>query len=590
MAIGRKKRENKIKLSKDAYQKAFRVFRFIKPYRAYFYIGILFLILSSLTAMAFPYLIGELFDAESGSGFTIFDFSPMNSIIVLLFLIFLAQSVFSFFRIYLFSIVTENALNDLRQFTFRHLIYLPIDFYNRNKVGEISSRLATDLNLLQETFNITLAEFFRQFITIIVGVTALFYFSYELAFTMLAIVPLLALFAVFFGRFIKQLSKDSQDAAASSNVVIEESLSGIAVVKAFTNELIEMGRYSASAQLVKKLSIKGAIWRGAFVSFIIFTIFGAIVFVIYRGINILETGELMSFLLYTVFLGASIGSLPELWAKIQKAIGATEKLMSLLEEEVEEMEDATDVVRIKGKVEFRDVHFSYPTRPDIEVLKGLNFSLEAGQTIALVGESGAGKSTISSLLLKFYTPSEGEILFDDISSASYDLHALRKQMAIVPQDVFLFAGSIRDNISYGKPGASEDEIVEAAKNANAWEFISSFPEGLQTLVGDRGVQLSGGQKQRVAIARAMINDPAILILDEATSSLDSVSEKYVQEALERLMKGRSSIVIAHRLSTVIHADNILVIKEGQIVEQGRHEDLIEKSGLYARLSKLQLGS
>jgi ABC-type multidrug transport system fused ATPase/permease subunit len=592
MAFGRKKREDKIKLSKEDYRQAFRIFRFIKPYRIYFSIGFIFLILSSLTAMAFPYLIGKLFDADSGSGlnFALFNLSPMTSIVVLLFFIFLAQSIFSFFRIYLFSIVTENTLNDLRQFTFRHLIYLPIDFYNRNKVGEISSRMATDLNLLQETFNITLAEFFRQFITIFIGLAALFYFSVELAFTMMAIVPLLAIFAVFFGRFIKRLSKESQDAAASSNVVIEESLSGIAVVKAFTNEAIEIGRYASSARSVKQLSIKGALWRGAFVSFIIFTIFGAIVFVIYRGISILETGELMSFLLYTVFLGASIGSLPELWAKIQKAIGATEKLMALLNEEAEDMDDSVTPLRVDGKIEFQNVHFSYPTRPDVEVLKGLSFSLEAGETVALVGESGAGKSTISSLLLQFYTPLKGGILFDNVPAKDYALHALRKQMAIVPQDVFLFAGSIAENIRYGKPDATDDEIIEAAKDANAWEFISSFPDGLETLVGDRGIQLSGGQKQRVAIARAMINNPAILILDEATSSLDSVSEKLVQDALERLMKNRSSIVIAHRLSTVQHADKILVLKNGQIVEEGRHDELIEKSGLYSKLSKIQLGS
>ena len=285
MAFGRKNKEEKVKLSKDNYKNAFRVFRFIKPYRAYFTLGFLFLILSSLTAMAFPYLIGKLFDAETGNGIQLelFDLSPMESIVALLFFIFLLQSIFSFLRIYLFSIVTENTLNDLRQSTFKHLIYLPIDFYNRNKVGEISSRMANDLNLLQETFNVTLAEFFRQFITILVGLLALFYFSAELAFIMLGVVPLLALFAVFFGRYIKKLSKESQDQAAASNVVVEESLSGISVVKAFTNEMIEVFRYNKSAELVKQLSIKGAIWRGLFVSFIIFTIFGAIVFVIYRG-------------------------------------------------------------------------------------------------------------------------------------------------------------------------------------------------------------------------------------------------------------------------------------------------------------------
>lgn len=589
MAFGRKNKDEKIKLSKEDYRKAFTIFRFIKPYRSYFIIGFLFLILSSLTAMAFPYLIGQLFDAETGTGLNLafFGLNKMESIVLLLFMIFFAQSIFSFFRIYLFSIVTENSLNDIRQNAFRHLVYLPIDFYNRNKVGELTSRMATDLNLLQETFNVTLAEFFRQFITIIVGLFALFYFSAQLALIMLAIVPLLVLFAVFFGRYIKRLSKESQDQAAASNVVVEEALSGIAVVKAFTNELIEMARYNRSAILVKQLSIKGAIWRGLFVSFIIFTIFGAIVFVIYRGISILETGELMSFLLYTVFLGASIGSLPELWAKIQKAIGATEKLMELFDIQTEEIIESADDIRVKGKIEFRDVHFSYPTRPDIEVLKGLSFTLEAGQTVALVGESGAGKSTISALLLKFYAPDSGEIYFDDQESGHYQLQMLRKQMAIVPQDVFLFAGSIAENIRYGKPDATDEELIEAAKNANAWEFISSFPEAMDTLVGDRGVQLSGGQKQRVAIARAMINDPAILILDEATSSLDSVSEHLVQEALERLMKGRSSIVIAHRLSTVQHADLILVLQEGQIVEQGKHDFLFNQNGLYSKLSKLQ---
>ncbi|MFI5204211.1 MAG: ABC transporter ATP-binding protein, partial [Flavobacteriales bacterium] len=382
---------------------------------------------------------------------------------------------------------------------------------------------------------------------------------------------------------------------AKSNHVVEESLTGIVNVKSYSNEWLEYGRYSTATANYKKLALKSAVWRGLFVSFIVFFLFGAIAFIIWQGVRLtgageLEMKELISFILFTVVLGGSFASVPELYSSLQKAIGGTERLMDILDEkpEVYQFDKPQQQLKLKGEVTFRDVHFHYASRPDVEVLKGINFKAAPGQQIALVGSSGSGKSTLMALLLRFYQPVSGTILVDGKEISSYDLTQYRNQLAFVPQEVILFGGTIRENIVYGKPGSTDEEIWLAAEKANAADFIRSFPEGLDTLVGDRGIQLSGGQKQRVSIARAVLRDPSILFLDEATSSLDSESEKLVQDALEKLMKGRTSFVIAHRLSTVRNADTILVLENGVIRETGNHGELVQlENGIYKKLSSLQ---
>lgn len=377
-------------------------------------------------------------------------------------------------------------------------------------------------------------------------------------------------------------------------------MQGISNVKAFANEWYEIQRYKNKIKEIVKIAIKGGQYRGYFASFIILCLFGCVVAVVWYGITLTIKGEvqgvgdLISFVLYTTFIGASFGGIAEMYAQIQKAVGATERVFELLEETPEEINanpKTTSLEKIKGNVAFQNVAFSYPSRKEVEVLKNVNFTAEFGQKIAIVGPSGAGKSTISSLLLRFYDITSGEILVDGKSIYDYDLENLRGNMSIVPQDVILFGGTIRENIAYGKPDASDEEIMLGAKQANALNFVEGFPEKFETLVGERGVKLSGGQRQRIAIARALLKNPSILILDEATSSLDSESEKLVQEALEVLMEGRTSIIIAHRLSTIRNADKILVLDNGKITEEGTHQELINlENGIYKNLSNLQFSN
>ena len=597
----KKTKEKREKLSKSSIKKAKKIFSFLKPYSAIFIIGWVFLFLSSLIGLAFPLLMGQLLGTGSSQESALssvlegMSISDVDSVAIGLFIVFAAQALFGFFRIIIFTYVTENTLRDVKQVAFGRLLYMPMNFFNQNKVGELTSRMSADIEKIQGVLSTTIAEFFRQIIIIVGGIVFLVLISWKLALIMLGTLPVMIIIAVVFGRFIRKLSKQAQDESAKSNATIEESLMGISNVKSFTNEVFMLNKYKKAINTIKALQIRSGLWRGVFASFIIFCLFGAIVFIIWQGLLMtqgpnpeLAEKDFFSFIMFTIMMGASLGSIADMYSNIAKAVGASEQLMKIIETENEsDLNIGTAKPDISGRVAFNNVSFHYPQREDVQVLKSISFESESNQTIALVGASGAGKSTIASLLLNYYPLTGGAIYFDGISNKDIDTEHLRAHMAFVPQEVILFSGTIKENIAFGKTNATEEEIISAAKKANAFEFIQSFPNQLETEVGDRGIQLSGGQKQRIAIARAILKDPKILILDEATSALDSESEQLVQNALETLMEGRTSFVIAHRLSTIKKASAILVMENGQIMEQGKHEELIALNGIYANLVSLQ---
>jgi ABC-type multidrug transport system fused ATPase/permease subunit len=452
---------------------------------------------------------------------------------------------------------------------------------------------------LQEVMSFTFAEFFRQIGTLVIGVGFLFYFSTRLAVLMILTFPVLVFAAVFFGRFIRKLSKNAQDELANANTVVEETFQSIRAVKAFTNEAFEVKRYDQALQKVVKNAIKAGAYRAGFNAFVILALFGGIILVVWYGAHLVDqklmtVGDLTSFAFYTVFIGSALGGLSNLYGQIQRAVGSSERILEILEEDTEinlqqlKTQKAIPSLNIQGDISFKDVHFAYPTRSDVTVLKKIDFEVKAGQKVALVGYSGGGKSTIVQLLFRYYDAAQGVIQIDGKNIDTYDISALRKHIGIVPQEVILFGGTIKENILYGRPNASDEEVRKAAQQANAWSFIEGFPDGLETVVGERGVKLSGGQRQRIAIARAILKNPEILVLDEATSSLDADSEHLVQEALNDLMQNRTTIIIAHRLSTIRSVDTIYVLSEGNIVEAGSHDELVNnENGVYNNLVKLQ---
>jgi ABC-type multidrug transport system fused ATPase/permease subunit len=582
--------KDSVKVTKKNLSKAIKIFRFVIPYKWTFVLGMVFLLLSNLTTLSFPLLIGEMTKVIEGkSKFQI------NEVTLFFLAILIVQSILSFFRIYTFAQVSEKAMRDVRQTLYAKIITLPIFHFEKRRVGELMSRITSDITQLQDVLSITLAEFFRQIFTLVGGVALITYLSWKLTLFMLATFPLLVISAIVFGKFIRKISKKAQDELANTNIIVEETFQSIQAVKAFTNEKYEVNRYTNSLNKVVNEALKAATLRGGFVSFIIFALFGGIVGVVWYGAQLVAQGDLiladlLTFIFYTAFIGGSVGGLGDIYAQLQKTIGASDRILEILGDpsEVDIHESETDKQMAFGAIDLQDIHFSYPSRPSVEILKGLSFTIEPGKKIAIVGTSGTGKSTLAQLMMRFYEPSQGKIMVGDYNIQDMSVGDWRKMVALVPQEVLLFGGSIRENIAYGKPAATEQEIMLAAEQAYAKEFIESFPEKWDTMVGERGVKLSGGQRQRIAIARAILKDPKFLILDEATSALDSESEKWVQSALEELMKNRTSLIIAHRLSTIRSADKIIVMESGKIVEVGSHENLMaKKQGVYQKMVKLQ---
>ncbi len=586
------------KIGFEGIKRASKVLKYVRPYRWYFAGGMVLLILGSLIFMLIPGVAGELVNIAIGEGKSYpFSFKPdLTQMGIFLMVLVIIQAGISLLRTILFAVVSEKGMADIRKDLYKKLITQPIVFFEENRVGELTSRITADVEQLQGALSITLAEFLRQIVVLVSGIVILAWLTPKLSIIMLMTFPAVIILAVVFGRYIRRISKKRQKALADANVVVEETFQNFSVVKSFTNELYELSRYGDIIQKVVGISLRYARIRGVFFAFIITLIFGGLLFILWQGAVLvqqghMEAGSLFSFVIYTMVIGGAIASFGNLYTSIAGAVGATERIQDILDNEVEVDPERIDGKRldgVKGDIVFENVHFSYPTRPDIAVLKGVKLEIENGQKVALVGQSGAGKSTIAQLLLHFYDPQKGRILLDGNDLDAYDLTELRKKIAVVPQEVLLFGGTIRENILYGRPDASEEDILKAAEYSHSLDFIEKFPDGFNTIVGERGIKLSGGQRQRVAIARAILKDPLILILDEATSSLDAESEKVVQDALNYLMKGRTSLIIAHRLATIKEVDCIYVLENGEIVEQGTHEILSRKDdGVYSQLAKLQ---
>ena len=570
------------------------LFGYIRPYSGKFAIAMVALLFSSFAGLAFPGLTGALIDAVENphDGFL----GNLDSLAFYFLLLLLVQSGFSFVRTYYLQEVSERSLADLREKLYAQILRLPVEYFNRTRVGDLTSRLSADVTTIQTTMTTTLSEMIRQTIILIGGITLVIYTSSQLTLVILGALPIVVGLAVLFGRFIRKASRRVQDLYAELNTNAEESFQGISVVKAFTSEGREQKRFSDKLTGIIAVSLGVAKARAAFIAFVVFVLFGGVVAVVWYGGRLVQSGELSigeltSFVLYAAFVGGAMGSFADLYGGLQKALGAAEKIREILEEKPEISPATADLVHDvpRGDLSFSHVTFSYPTRPDVTVLKEIDLDLERGKSLALVGPSGSGKSTIANLLLRFYEPDSGAITIDGRPIDEIDLVAWRSRVAVVPQEVLLFGGTIEENIRYGRPGAEVADVEDAADQANALSFIKKFPDGLQTVVGERGIQLSGGERQRVAIARAILRDPELLILDEATSALDTESEQLVQEALYRVMQGRTTVVIAHRLSTIRRVDTIAVIRDGTIAELGSYDDLLARDTLFRSMLMLQDG-
>ncbi len=551
--------------------------------------GLFFLVISSGSSLAYPQVIRWMVD-------NVLQTKRIDLLwwsVGVLFVVFILQGITSSVRYFLFTLSGERIVLKLRQRLFKNLMAQEVSFFDFHRTGELMSRLASDCTTLQNTVSVNISQGLRNLGQVIGGLGFMFYTSWQLTSIMFVLIPPIALFAALYGKKIRVHSKNLQEAVANSSIVAEETLSGVKTVKSFVRESFEVNRYTESLDHALSF-VKARITAiTVFMMVAMFVGFSAVCVVLaYGGYQVIDgyltVGDLTQFLLYLMLVAIGVGSLGSLWGDFAAGLGASERIFEILEKPTQEIVTGMRPEKISGKIEFKNVSFSYPTRKDIKVVRDLTFEIEPGQKIAFVGSSGAGKSTIAGLIPGFYPIDSGQIKIDGHDIQSLDVTWLREQIGIVSQEPILISSTIEENIKYGRETANSNQIEHAAKSANAWEFIQRFPEGMQTKVGEKGLQLSGGQKQRVAIARAVLKDPKILILDEATSSLDTESEALVQEALNHLMEGRTSVVIAHRLSTIVDADKIFVLSNGEVVQSGKHEELSkDKTGIYYKLLQKQ---